>query len=212
MSREKFNFRFDDASNVFFTSDTHFNHGNIIRFCNRPFSSVEEMNEEMIRRWNETVPEDGLVFHLGDFAWGDKWKPILERLNGRKVLILGNHDYKNFPGTKQMEEFFEDVQQQMYIRLEGRAVYLNHFPLLCYSGVHRRKEDVVYALNGHIHLGPLSLDGKDVERMRLSYPSQYDVGVDMNDFKPVSWKVVNEKIAYQMENEVNMMTWVEQNK
>ena len=55
---------------VWFTSDTHFWHDNIIRFCNRPFESVVEMNEELIRRWNETVPADGVVFHLGDFSFG----------------------------------------------------------------------------------------------------------------------------------------------
>lgn len=55
---------------VWFTSDTHFGHENIIRFCNRPFRNAEEMNAELIRRWRETVPKDGIVFHLGDFAHG----------------------------------------------------------------------------------------------------------------------------------------------
>lgn len=55
---------------VWFTSDTHFGHENTIRFCNRPFKNAEEMNAELIRRWRETVPEDGIVFHLGDFAHG----------------------------------------------------------------------------------------------------------------------------------------------
>ena len=58
------------GENLFFTSDTHFFHEGIIRFCNRPFGSVEEMNETLIRNWNEKVPEDGTVFHLGDFAFG----------------------------------------------------------------------------------------------------------------------------------------------
>jgi calcineurin-like phosphoesterase family protein len=58
------------GENLFFTSDTHFFHEGIIRFCNRPFGSVEEMNETLIRNWNEKVPEDGTVFHLGDFAMG----------------------------------------------------------------------------------------------------------------------------------------------
>ena len=59
-----------DPEQVWFISDTHFGHENIIRFCNRPFQNAEEMNAELIRRWRETVPEDGIVFHLGDFAHG----------------------------------------------------------------------------------------------------------------------------------------------
>ena len=81
---------------VWFTSDTHFGHENIIRFCNRPFRNAEEMNAELIRRWRETVPKDGIVFHLGDFAHGSSrlWNDILNALPGRKYLILGNHDMK----------------------------------------------------------------------------------------------------------------------
>lgn len=85
------------GENLFFTSDTHFFHEGIIKFCNRPFESVEEMNETLIRNWNETVPEDGTVFHLGDFAFGGwrEWMSAYNRLNGKIYLILGNHDMKN---------------------------------------------------------------------------------------------------------------------
>jgi calcineurin-like phosphoesterase family protein len=85
------------GENLFFTSDTHFFHEGIIKFCNRPFESVEEMNETLIRNWNETVPKDGTVFHLGDFAFGGwrEWMSAYNRLNGKIYLILGNHDLKN---------------------------------------------------------------------------------------------------------------------
>ena len=63
------NYKFD-GNKVFFTSDTHFYHGNIIRFCNRPFKSVEMMNETIISNWNNTVGQDDIVFHLGDFCLG----------------------------------------------------------------------------------------------------------------------------------------------
>lgn len=88
--------RIFNPEDVWFTSDTHFWHENIIRFCNRPFSSIQEMNEELIRRWNETVPEEGVVFHLGDFAFGGakEWNEVMFRLNGKIYLILGNHDMK----------------------------------------------------------------------------------------------------------------------
>ena len=81
---------------IFITSDNHFNHKNIIKYCDRPFDSVEEMNEAMIERWNETVSKDDVVLHLGDFCKGNVWmiKQIRERLNGTIILIIGNHDYK----------------------------------------------------------------------------------------------------------------------
>lgn len=90
------NFKFDD-SKVFFTSDTHFYHGNIIRFCNRPFKDVDMMNETIISNWNNTVGQDDIVFHLGDFCLGGsaEWTRMLDRLNGRIYLIMGNHDLKN---------------------------------------------------------------------------------------------------------------------
>jgi calcineurin-like phosphoesterase family protein len=79
--------------NAYFTADTHFNHANIIYFCQRPFASASEMNEALIAKWNARVGEGDLVYHLGDFARGD-WDPILARLNGDIVLIRGGHDRK----------------------------------------------------------------------------------------------------------------------
>lgn len=79
---------------VFATSDHHFGHSRIIEYANRPYSSVEEMDEDLIKRWNETVSNNDIVFHLGDFAFGSvgKQKSYLDRLHGVKYLILGNHD------------------------------------------------------------------------------------------------------------------------
>lgn len=89
----KFDFKIDDASEVFFTSDSHYFHERIITSCNRPYKDAAEMNEALIANWNSVVPKGGLVFHLGDFAWGGftKWKEIVNRLNGNIVLIKGNH-------------------------------------------------------------------------------------------------------------------------
>ena len=79
-----------DGSRVFFTSDTHFNHTNIIRFCDRPFGSTEEMNEKLIGNWNSVVGPDDIVFHLGDFCLGGsaEWTKVLDRLNGKIYLII----------------------------------------------------------------------------------------------------------------------------
>ena len=93
---------------IFFTSDNHFGHGNIIKYCERPFSSVTEMDAEMIRRWNHAVKENDIVYHLGDFTLlnAKKAAEYFLQLNG-KIRILGNtwhHDknwlpHRNIPGT-----------------------------------------------------------------------------------------------------------------
>ena len=122
---------------LFFTSDTHFFHGRIIELCNRPFHSVEEMNEALITNWNRVVPRDGVVFHLGDFAFGgpDEWNSILDRLNGEIHLILGNHDMR-MARTEVMDRFSE-VTLQKIISVDGRNILLNHYPFLYYSEEHR---------------------------------------------------------------------------
>lgn len=86
-----------EPDNIWFTSDTHFCHENIILFSGRPFANAEEMNKKLIQRWNETVPEDGVVFHLGDFCMGGSkaWNDILYRLKGKIYLILGNQEVVN---------------------------------------------------------------------------------------------------------------------
>ena len=108
------NYKFD-GNKVFFTSDTHFYHANIINFCKRPFANVETMNEALIENWNAVVGANDIVFHLGDFCFGGsaEWTNILNRLNGRIYLIVGNHDLKNL--RKGYYKRFEEVVMQMHI-------------------------------------------------------------------------------------------------
>ena len=183
-----------ESEQVWFTADTHFGHENIIRFCHRPFANAGEMNEELVRRWNETVPEDGVIFHLGDFCHGGSplWNALLSRLNGRKFLILGNHDMKSL--RQGYMDRFEHVTQQMTIRVAGQAIVLNHNPFLCYGGSYRD----VWQLFGHVHSGPLSHTGLDHPRLNMLFPLQYDVGVDNNDFRPVSFAEVKSNINAQV--------------
>ena len=184
-----------ESDKVWFTSDTHFGHDNIIKYCNRPFRDVREMNEELIRRWNETVPEDGVVFHLGDFGYGGskEWADIHRRLNGKIYLILGNHDLKNI--RQGYMTAFVHVTQQMTIRIGGQSIYLNHNPFLCYGGSYKD----VWQLFGHVHSGPNSDTGLDHPRLQHLFPLQYDVGVDNNDFRPISFAEVKAKIEAQVE-------------
>lgn len=189
MKEQKFEF---SAKNTFFTSDTHFGHANIIRFCNRPFRNVEEMNEALIENWNLVVSEDDTVFHLGDFAFGGSnvWKSIIPRLNGHINLIIGNHDRKNL--RQGYMSYFDMVVPQLQIEIEDNSIYLNHYPFLCYGGSYRG----VWQLFGHVHSGPQA-DGLDISRLRVLLPTQYDVGVDNNNFTPISYREVKEKIESQ---------------
>ena len=105
-------------------------------------------------------------------------------LTGRKYLILGNHDIKNL--RQGFMNRFELVTQQMTIRVGGQNIVLNHNPFLCYEGSYRD----VWQLFGHVHSGPLSHTGLDHPRLKMLFPLQYDVGVDNNDFRPVSFAEV----------------------
>lgn len=189
MSEKKYKF---DPEHTFFTSDTHFGHANIIRFCNRPFKNVEEMDEALIENWNQVVSKDDTVFHLGDFAFGGSsvWNSIIPRLNGHINLIIGNHDRKNL--RQGYMSYFDMVVPQLQIEIEDNSIYLNHYPFLCYGGSYRG----VWQLFGHVHSGPQA-DGLDISRLRVLLPTQYDVGVDNNNFIPISYREVKEKIESQ---------------
>lgn len=156
------------------------------------------MDYKLIEAWNKKVPTDGLVFHLGDFAWGgyEFWKKIREQLNGDIILIKGNHDQKNMSTTAE-QELFKHVTWQMLIEVEGRKLWLNHFPFLCYAGVYREPKKLVYSLYGHVHSGP-DKKGQDLPRLVYTYPMQYDVGVDNNNYEPISWEELNTKIQLQL--------------
>lgn len=129
-TKKKMNFKFN-AEHTFFTSDTHFNHANIIKFCNRPFKDVEQMNDVMIANWNSVIGKDDTVFHLGDFCLGGaaEWTKILDRLNGKIYLIMGNHDLKNI--RQGFISRFEHVAMQMRIEIGKKRIYLCHYPFLC---------------------------------------------------------------------------------
>ena len=187
------NYKFD-GDRVFFTSDTHFYHTNIINFCGRPFKNVEVMNETLIANWNSVVGPDDIVFHLGDFCLGGsaEWTNILNRLNGKIYLIVGNHDIKNL--RQGYYSHFEHIAMQMHIEVGNQKIYLNHCPFLCYGGAYRE----TWQLFGHVHTSKQNT-GIDAPRLHMLFPTQYDVGVDNNNFTPVSFEQVKRIIERQVE-------------
>lgn len=192
---------FGDGSNVFFTSDTHFYHEAINWMCNRNFANVEEMNTTLINNWNNVVGKNDIVFHLGDFCFGGppKWINILEQLNGHIYLIMGNHEYKNLKDN--VKQYFVDVTQQMRIQIDGWTLYLNHFPYLCFGGAWNTDRKVGQAF-GHVHSSP-TCTGKDKDRLQWLFPTQYDVGVDNNNYTPISWNSLKQKFEENISKNQN---------
>ena len=181
---------------IWFTSDTHFGHHNILKFCNRPWKTTEEMDEALINNWNRVVSKDDIVFHLGDFAFASngRWEELINALNGHIYLILGNHDCSRYPGNRIMS-LFTNVYSQVTLNIDGIQVILNHCPFLCYAGTYRKPQTI--QLFGHVH-SPTK--GLDTERLVNLFPCQYDVGVDNNNYTPVSWQQVQEIIHKQVEH------------
>lgn len=110
---------------IWVTSDNHFDHKNIIKYCNRPFKDVNEMNETMIKNWNNVVKPNDTVYHLGDFALtsAKRYEYFLSRLHGHIIIILGNHD----KSVKRMKELgFSEVYKKMVI-FDGKI--LTHVPI-----------------------------------------------------------------------------------
>ena len=113
---------------IWFTSDLHFGHRNIIKYCNRLWNTVEEMDEALIHNWNSVVGKNDIGVDLGDFAFASnqRWRELVSRLNGKHYLILGNHDVSRYPGDSIMG-LFEGVEHQMLLDINGRYVYLKSY-------------------------------------------------------------------------------------
>lgn len=199
---------------IFFISDLHYFHTNIIKYCNRPFASAEEMNESLINNWNSAIEKDDIVFDLGDFCWGGSgaWHSIMPRLNGHHILILGNHDRQNY--RQGYEQYFDFVTMQLFIEVDKQGIYLNHIPFLTWDGCCNRN-NTIWNLHGHVHLTKerdeqvFKSVGMDLEIMKkYSRPAQYDVGVDLNNFKPIPFEEIKRKIDFQIEHQVNETYWI----
>lgn len=115
-------------SKIWFTSDTHFCHRNIIKYEDRPFTDVEQMNSEIIHRWNEVVAPEDTVYHLGDVALGpaERFYPLVAALNGRKILIRGNHD--GHSKEWYIARGFAGVYPSLMLYVNGRRILLTHEP------------------------------------------------------------------------------------
>lgn len=163
---------------TFFVSDTHFGHNAVIRYSKRPWANATEMDAGLIEAWNAVVPGDGWVFHLGDVSFRKTADTlgILARLNGRKILMRGNHDSGLAGACRSM---FEAVYDYHEATIESIKVVMCHYPLESWNKMHYGS----FHLHGHSH-GNMPAFGR-----------RMDVGVDCIGYEPISWG----RVKYELE-------------
>jgi len=167
---------------VFLTSDTHFGHAGVCRFTEsdgvtkiRPWTDPHEMDEEMVKRWNDTVRPTDKVYHMGDVVINRKALPTMARLNGDKVLIRGNHD------------IFPDDEYRLYFR-ELRAYHVMNGMILSHIPIHPESLGRFGVnIHGHLHSGRVMSDGVVDVRYHC-------VCVEQTDFAPILFENVMKRI------------------
>lgn len=154
-----------EEKEFFIISDLHFNHQNIIKYTNRPFDDVFEMNETLINNWNSTVSKNDLVLVLGDIGFGNKkaLEPLIKRLNGYIVLLLGNHDRRNT-----MLFWNNMVDEVVKTPFQARDIIFSHEPIDCDIGT--------INIHGHTH-------GNKIETGK-----HIDMSVELHNYTPVKIK------------------------
>jgi calcineurin-like phosphoesterase family protein len=158
-------------NNIFFCSDHHFGHENIIKYCSRPYATVHEMNKDLIDRHNSVVGKDDIVYHLGDFTFNDPQR-YLQYMNGHIFLIRGNHDKKKFYNS------FIGSMRWMSIEIDGKKCFLNHYPITPEN--EKKTQDYYnfakkhdFYIVGHVH-----------EKWK-TLGNNINVGVDVWDYYPI---------------------------
>ena len=161
---------------IWFTSDTHFGHDKIRSHSKRPFGSVEEMDEALIRNWNAVVMPGDTVWHLGDFSFRAHAHPesYRQRLNGHIHIIWGNHDEETEKEYRKGRVGFASAQEVKYLRHEGDRFFLSHYAHRVWRNSHHGS----YHLYGHSHW------------MIADYHRSMDVGVDPNHYTPIPLTMV----------------------
>ena len=160
----------------YITSDLHFGHKNIIVYENRPYKDVSEMDQKLIEIWNKKVKEDDLVYILGDFSFydGDGTNNILKQLNGKKILIVGNHDNKFLKDKRFNKELFEEIADKKSIKRNKTKIYMSHFPMADWNN---RAEGSIH-FYGHLHTMQNEVS-EYMLQLRLKGYKCYNVGIDL---------------------------------
>lgn len=190
----KINITLKDNQKLYFTSDLHLGHRNVIRFCDRPYENEKQMNQCLIDNWNSTITNNDIVFILGDLVWfndSHAIKRLFEKLNGQEIYVIpGNHDQmKSYHRVDDPRIKLVNDICTLYVSTENNRYTKNiieivccHYPLMTWA----HRELGAINLFGHIHSGWLrSIEAFD-QMLPLWKGQQYDVGVDNNNYHPVS--------------------------
>ena len=172
---------------VYFTSDMHLGHEAIIRMQKRPFENAEEMNRILIENYNSVVQKNDTVYFLGDICHRigvDSANELIASLKGKKYLIKGNHD------KKYDESLFVEIRDFMTISANGHHISLMHYPMLSWPRSHYGS----IMLHGHIHA-----DESYNLTNRTDGIRRYDVGVEANNYMPVSIRQIEEFFATDLD-------------
>lgn len=186
----------EDPDKLFLTSDSHLGHFNICKYCHRPFQSRSEMDQTLIKNWNAVVPEDGIVVHCGDFMLPHnedikEYNKYLNRLNGRVLLLRGNHDLASLDWVS---DKLIAVRDQAMIVVDGVKIFAQHYPCAAFNGD--------YHVYGHIHtLADGTCYGIDGDVTKVMRKNTYDVGVDQNGYTPVSYWQLCDIFRKKMNND-----------
>lgn len=186
---------------IYFTSDLHFGHENVIRFDNRPFKNVEEMDEELIRRWNNKVKPGDLVYVLGDLIWktrSDDAHSLIRRLNGQIILIKGNHDrFLHNAKAKKCLAGIKDYDDICVTLKDGtnKRCILSHYFIPMYNG-HRYG---AIHLHGHSHVTEEAEQEIEIakELNKRGFKNEiYNVGCMLWNYEPVTLDEILEREKY----------------
>lgn len=168
---------------IYFTADLHLGHERIIKMTNRPFESVEKMDEALISKWNAKVKGNDTVYIIGDLIYKSQTpEKYLKQLNGRKILIRGNHD-EGWLSLIDADQYFSSVTSLLEVSLFDRMVTLCHYPMLEWRNSRKDGKKLGYLIHGHIH-----------NRVEVKYdvlfsaPNALNAGVDINNFEPVTFE------------------------
>ena len=156
---------------IYFIADTHFSEENIMRYENRPFANVTEMNDELLVRWNGVVNQDDQVYILGDFGADGQERYILNQLNGKKYLIKGNHDVK--PNQYYRDSGFEEVYDH--------PIIIKNFWILSHEPLYMNRNMPYANLFGHVHDSPI---------IKTCSGYHYCVSVERINYTPISFEDV----------------------
>ena len=170
-----------------FISDTHFGHENVLSQCRPQFQTIEEMNATIIDNINRKMKRSDILYILGDFAFRNAQSAVeyLEAIKPKKILILGNHDkdWLKCLSKEEIDRHFLGVYQQYSIKRNKIEIHLNHFPQLAWNRSHYFASS--FSVCGHIHN---ARDTTDAARLFPLVKGQFNAGVDINHFEPVTFE------------------------